>query len=195
MLKKAFIFSFVLSTVFIFLFFTNLFIITKKDLENFNRIEQKNFDIKSHSAYQERKNVRKDLYIVDKQSRKHYVISSDLSDFFLNRKEQKYELIETLEKITFLCFENVDKATNLQHIKYITANKGFYFFPSHNLKLKDVNLSFINTLKQKNIDFQNTYFTGKAKELNFSVQEKKPIIEVSSFEGSFDPKIGFRCEK
>jgi len=195
MLKKAFIFSCICISIFIFLFFINLFIITEKDLKNFQFNQQKGLDIKAQNTYQERKNVRKDLYVIDKETRKHYVISSDLSKIFINKKNQNYELIENLDKITFLCFENIDPITKLQHIKYITSLKGFYFFPSHCLELKDINLSFINANKQTNIDFNNAYFTGHAKELKFSIQNKKPIIEIFAFDGLFDPKKGYKCEK
>ncbi len=194
MLKKTFVISFICISIIIFLFLTNLFIITKKDLQDFNKCQQKGFDIKSHSAYQERKDVRKDLYIVDNETRKHYVISSNLSQIFLTRKNLNYELIENLDTITFLCFENINSSLKLQNIKHITAQKGYYFFPSHNFELKDVNLSFINT-NSKTIDLNNAYFTGHANELHFSIQKKKPVIEALTFEGLFDPKIGFKCEK
>jgi hypothetical protein len=195
MLKKAFLVSLFSLITLIILLFINFFIISKNDLEKFNQAQTKNYEIQSQSAHQKRQNVKKDLYIVDKTTRKHYVISSNSSEIFLNRKNQKYELIENLDKITFLCFENIDPNEKFQHIRYITANNGSYFFPSHNLELKDVNLSFINSLITKNIDFQNPYFAGQAKKLYFSIQNKKPIIEVFSFEGSFDPKKGFKCSK
>lgn len=188
MLKKAFIFSSIGLSILTFLFLANLLIITKKDLKDFNKCRQKEVDIKVNSAYQERKNVKKDLYIVDNQTRKHFVISSNLSEIYLNKKHQNYELIESLDKITLICFEKFDKLSNLQHIKYITAQKGYYFFPSHNLELKDVNLSFITTSDPKQINFNNTYFSGHASELNLFIRKKKPVIEASSFEGLFDPK-------
>lgn len=192
MLRKAFIVSFICISFFIFLFFTNLFIITKKDLKNFKKCKQKEVEVKSHSAYQERKKVKKDLYIVDNETRKHYIINSDQSEIFLNRKNQSYELIENLDKINFLCIENIDKKTNLNHIKYITANKGYYFFPSHNIELKDVNLSFVNTTNPQKIDLNNAYFKGHSNELNFTIHKKKPVIEAASFDGIFDPKKGFK---
>jgi len=198
MLKRAFLVSLICLTIFIFLFLTNLFIISKKDFANFHSIQQKSSALNSQTAYQERQNVKKDLYIVDNNTRNHYVIASDLSEIFINRKNLKYELIENLNKITFLCYEDVLGNQKFQHIKYITAEDGIYLFPSHKFELNDVNLSFVNTInksKVSEVDFKNAYFKGKAKKLNFTVHKKKPTIEAISFDGSFNPKKGLRCEK
>lgn len=194
MLKKTFIISFVFLSIIICLFFINLLIITNKDFEKFNKYQKKSFEIKANSAYQERKNVRKDLFLVDNQTRKHYIISSDVSEFFLNKKNKSYELIENLDKLTLLCFEKFDKQSNLQHIKYITAQKGYYFFPSHNLELKNVNLAFINANSLENLNLNNAYFSGHAKEMNLTIRKKKPIIEASAFNGLFNPKKGLKCQ-
>lgn len=190
MLKKAFIFSSIGLSIFAFLFLANLFIITKKDINHFNKCRQKDIDIKVNTAYQERKNVKKDFYVVDNQTRKHYIISSNLSEIFLNKKHQNFELIENLDTITLLCFEKFDKLSNLHHIKYITAQKGYYFFPSHNLELKDVNLSFLTTADPNDLNFNNAYFSGHANELNLFIKKKKPVIEAYSFDGLFNPKKG-----
>lgn len=195
MLKKAFIFSFIGIFICLVLFVLNLCIITKKDAQNFSKNEQKGNDIKSHSAYQKRKDVKKDLYIIDNDIRKHYIIKSQNSEIFLNKKNQNYEIIENLDNITLICFENIDNISKLKQVKYITAKNGLYYFPSHNLELNDVDVSFFNTSKINKLNLNKAYFSGHAKELNFSVEEKKPIIEISSFEGSFDPKKGIKCEK
>jgi hypothetical protein len=194
MLRKAFVISSICISIIIFLFLLNLFIITKKDLKNFNKSLQKGFDIKSQSAYQERKDVKKDLYIVENDIRKYYIISSDFSKIFLNRKNQTYELVENLDNITLFCFENI-YSTKLQNIKHMTAQKGYYYFPSQIFELKDVNINFINASNFQKLDFNNAYFTGHASELHFSIKKKKPVIEAITFDGSIDPKKGFKCEK
>ena len=198
MLKKTFIFSLLGLVIFITLFLLNFLFINKKDIVAYNNLEQKNLEYDATKAYQKRENVQKDLYIVDKNARKHYQISSKLSEIFLDRKNQKYQLIENLNSITLICFEDILDPQMMQQIKYITAKSGSYIFPSHKFNLFDVNLSFVNTLNfthtsmgQTSLDqtiFKNAYFQGKAKELSFSIHKKKPEIKAISFEGSFNPK-------
>ena len=203
MLKKTFIFSLLGLVIFTTLFLLNFLFINEKDIVAYNNLEQKNLEYDATKAYQKRENVQKDLYIVDKNARKHYQISSKLSEIFLDRKHQKYQLIENLNSITLICFEDISDPQMMQQIKYITAKSGSYIFPSHKFNLFDVNLSFINTLnfnhasvEQTSLDqaildqtiFKNAYFQGKAKELTFSVHKKKPEIKAISFEGSFSPK-------
>ena len=118
MLKRAFIISFICLSIIIFLFSINLCIITKKDLQNFKKSQEKSLEIKSNSAYQERKNIKKDLYITDKLTRKHYVISADLSQIFISKKNQRYELIENLDTLTLLCFEKFVKLRADLFVKY-----------------------------------------------------------------------------
>jgi len=200
MLRKTFIFSLLSLTMVITLFIINLLKINKDDIENFNNIDQKNLSFDSEKSYQKREDVQKDLYIIEKNTRKHYQIFSKISEIFLNRNNQKYEIIENLNSIKFLCLEDFLDNTSLnqiKHIKYITADYGSYLFPSHKFTLFDVNLSFINTLNFENfdsIDFEKAYFKGKATELDFSIKQKKPIIKALSFTGSFNPKKGLKCE-
>ncbi|MFA6118461.1 MAG: hypothetical protein WCT85_03755 [Parachlamydiales bacterium] len=190
MLKRAFIVSIIFLGISISLFLTNLFIITKKDLSEFESMTQKNGDFKSQTAHQIRKDVKKDLYIIDNSSRNHYIVSSNESEIFLNKKNQKYELIENLNNIKFLCYENVEDQNSGQ-IKDISAQSGIYYFPAHKLNLKNIDLSFYNiTNSIDSYVSRNPFFTGMAKELFFSVNKKKPVIEVKSFEGSFNPHKG-----
>ncbi|NGX34319.1 MAG: hypothetical protein K1060chlam1_00671 [Candidatus Anoxychlamydiales bacterium] len=200
MLKRTFVYSLLGLVIFISLFLLKFLYINEKDVVAYNNLEQKNLAFDSTTAYQKRENVQKDLYVIEKSTRKHYLISSKLSEIFLDRKNQKYQLIENLNFITFICFEDILDNQMMQQIKYITANSGSYTFPSHKLNLFDVNLSFINTLNfnQTSLDqasFSNAYFQGKAKELNFSINKKKPEIKAISFEGSFNPKKSVKCEK
>jgi len=196
MLKKTFVCSIFILGVFIFLFLTNMFFIKEKDLKEYTELTQRDNDFKT--AHQKRQSVKKDLYIIDKNARKHFIISSDHSEIFLRKKHQKYELIENLSKIKFLCLENILKQSNIQNIKCFQAQTGTYFFPTHKLQLNDINLAFINTALNpsflKNWNMQNAYFKGSAKELYFSISKKKPLIEAISFEGSFNPKKGLKCE-
>jgi len=202
MLKKTFIFSLFGLVIFISLFLLNFLFINEKDIIAYNNLEQKNLEYDATKAYQKRENVQKDLYIVDKNARKHYQISSKISEIFLDRKHQKYQLIENLNSITLICFEDILDPQIMQQIKYITAKSGSYMFPSHKFNLFDVNLSFINThnfsniyLNKKNLYHaidKNAYFQGKAKELSFSIHKKKPEIKAISFVGSFNPKKSVR---
>ncbi|KKK71977.1 hypothetical protein LCGC14_2908530, partial [marine sediment metagenome] len=146
MLKKTFVLSLLGLVIFITLFLLNFLYINEKDIVAYNNLAQKNLEFDSTKAYQKRENVQKDLYVIDKNTRKHYLISSKLSEIFLDRKNQKYELIENLNSITLICYEDILDTQMMQHIKYITAKSGSYIFPSHKFNLFDVNLSFINTL-------------------------------------------------
>jgi len=215
MLKRTFLYSLLGLVIFIVLFLLKFLYINEKDRAAYNNLKQKNLDFDSTTAYQKRENVQKDLYVIEKNTRKHYLISSKLSEIFLDRKNQKYQLIENLNFITFICFENILNSQTFQQIKYITANSGNYIFPAHKFNLFDVNLSFTNTsnqtsldqtcldqtgLSQNNLNFMQlyqdaAYFQGKAKELNFSIHKKKPEIKAISFEGSFNPKKGEKCER
>ena len=209
MLKRTFVYFLLGLVVFTSLFLLNFLYINEKDLVAYNNLEQKNLEFDSTTAYQKRENVQKDLYIIEKNTRKHYLISSKLSEIFLDRTNQKYQLIENLNFITFICFEDILDSQMIEQIKYITANRGSYTFPSHKFNLFDVNLSFINAvnfnqtslvqarLDQTSLDqtsFTNAYFQGKAKELNFCIHKKKPEIKAISFEGSFNPKKSVKCE-
>ncbi|NGX28621.1 MAG: hypothetical protein K940chlam1_00804 [Candidatus Anoxychlamydiales bacterium] len=191
MLRKTFVYSSIFLALFVGLFITNLLITTKKDLLEYQKIQNRSSGIDSKTVYQKRTNVKKDLYIVDNFTRKHYSIKSDLSTIFINRKNDRYILKENLDKITLICFEN-SMDNKLEHIKHITAQSGVYFFPTHKFELSDVNLSFVNTMKGLDIE---PYFKGKANKLLLSIHEKKPKIEALNFIGSFDPKKESKCEK
>ena len=194
MLRKTFVFSSIFLGLFICLFITNLLIITKKDLNEYQNIQNRSAQIDSKTVYQKRANVKKDLYIVDNFARKRYSIKSDLSTIFINRKNDRYILKENLDKITLICFEN-SLDNQFEHVKYITAQSGVYFFPTHKFELSDVDLSFVNTMKGLDIALNEPYFKGKANKLHFSIYEKKPKIEALNFIGSFDPKKESKCEK
>ncbi len=199
MLKKTFIYSLLGLVIFIIFFLFNFLYISEKDKIAYNNLEQKNLDFDLTKAYQKRENVQKDLYVIDKENRKHYQISSKLSEIFLNRENQKYQLIENLNSITFLCFEDSLSPQMIEHVKCITANTGNYIFPCHKFNLFDITLSFINTshFDKTNLEqsFSDAYFKGKAKELAFSIHKRKPKIKAISFEGSFNPKKSTKCEK
>lgn len=192
MLKKAFVISFTSLFIFICLFLTNLFILTTKDLQKFKDLTDKKTDIETQKAYQKRKNIRKDLFIHDKEDRNHYIITSHDSEIFLDKKNQKYELIENLKNLNFICIEkSLNK--NISNIKYMESLEGCYHFPTHKLDLKNVDISFFNNFnKDFEFDPKKAYFLGKAKEMYFSIYKKKPCIEAYFFEGSFNPKKGLK---
>jgi len=192
MLKKSFIISFSFLTILITAFFINIFSVSKKDPNFINNIKQRGSFEKSESASLQGIGVREDLYIADNEIRKHFVIFSESSSVFLNKNFQKYELTKNLEKITFSNEEILNK--NITHLRHITAENGIYLFP-YELILNNINISFTYLSDLHSLDFQNQYFSGKAKKLYFSADKKKPFMEVDNFEGNFSPTKGLKCRK
>ena len=192
MLRKSFIFSVIILSFLIALFFSKLFYISKNDLKMFDMAQQKNSFEKAQTTHLQSIGVKEDIFITDSDERKHFVIFSEYSSVFLIKNHQKYDLTKHLDKITFSNEEIVNK--NIKHIRFITAENGIYLFP-YKLTLNNINLSFAYQSTIPSKDFQTQYFSGKAKKLYFSADKKKPIMEVDNFDGNFTPVKGIKCKK
>jgi hypothetical protein len=182
MLKKSFLYFFISLLGFISIFLSKFLYIKKNDINEYKALAEKKLDFKPDIAYQKRKDVQKDLFVVDKTTRKHYVIASKDSDVFLDKKNLKYEIIEDLNEISFQAFEDLENL-NLKDVKYITAKTGKYLFPIHKLNLYDIDMHFIHSQNFNDMSLDNSYFQGKAKELNLTIHKKEPKIKAKQFEG------------
>ncbi|MBN2478716.1 MAG: hypothetical protein JXA94_00650 [Parachlamydiales bacterium] len=197
MLKKTFFYSLTFLVLLISLIIINLLIINKKDYEEFKKVTALNSsEIKSKNAYQERKNVKKDLYIVDSLERKHFIITSKSSEIYLDKMPKKYNVKEKLSDIEFHLLDS-DKL--LSAVKYLQAKDGVYYFPEHEMVLNDVNIFFFQNVSKKidsqNLDVNDAFFKGKSSKITFSIFDKKPKMISEDFKGKFSPPKSVICEK
>jgi hypothetical protein len=178
-------------------FTSTLFYINEKDIENYHQIMDRKTkstscqNLKRQPLYQERQGVQKDIFLSQNKTRNHFKIQSEESCVTFTEKNEKIELIENLKNIKCLIQDKIIDENNsfTQQLRYFTAKKGTYVYPSHKFVSDAINLSFFDipgkSLPETINDF-NPYLKGFAKEVYFSLTDKTPQLTAYHFRASFD---------
>jgi hypothetical protein len=197
MLKKNSWLMAISSVLLSVLFFRMFFFIEPKDFEKYETIVTKNPNASEHSikreAHQVRRGVQKDIFFSDKENRLHFRIKSSLSSLSINRQKGRQQLVEHLHDIECFVQDKIDLTSQVQQIRYFTAQEGEYLFPSHQFSANNITLSFFQLpgqfLPDKMLQ-HDAYLSGFAKKLFFSLEEKSPKFTVDHFKAKFSLEKG-----
>jgi hypothetical protein len=196
MLRKTFYIAFISTVCSVLIITSNLFIISKKDYEDFKNLNVLNKPNNDSDITQNREDVQKDLYIIDDNFRKHFQISSKSSVLYLKQNKNNIDFYENLSDIS--CYfqdKFIEKNKfSYQHLKQFTSKNGIYKYPSHSFIANDVNLNFYYLKKDldfNKLDNNNAYLQGKAKNIELKLIDKKPILNACEIDALFFPKRGF----
>lgn len=182
-----------------FYYASSLFFISDIDIKEYHNFLNRKTKATSCRALkrkpieQQRENVQKDIFLTQDGTRLHFRIFSEKSILTFTEKKDNIEIIENLEKIKCLIqdryFFNPQKKIFQQQLRYFTAEKGSYIYPSHKFVTDSINLNFFeipgDSLPDDMISFE-PYLKGFAKEVSFSLTEKSPRLTAKHFQASFD---------
>ena len=206
-MKKAFFYLLILFSFLAFSFFTyKVFLIGEKDIEEYHAILNRKSDLtsckslKREPLYQTRQNVQKDIYLTQSNNQRlHFRIFSKSSTICLIEKKYGIELLEDLKNLDCLvqdkiCFNSQNNKYN-QQLRYFTAKKGSYIYPSHKFTTDTINLEFFDIPGKdlpENIDLYRSYLKGFAKGVSFTLTDKSPELTAEHFRASFDLETELR---
>ena len=192
MLKRTFCISIITSFFLLICLITNFFIIKKSDYKEYAKLIDKkvkltqNASIKKQKASQFRKNVQKDLYLVDDNNRRHFRLFCNETEIFLIPNKNSLMLQEKLTNLK--CWIQDKILEQSYEVKYFEAKTGKYTFPSHSFFANNVDILFFHqniNKKFSEIDEKEAYMSGFAKDINFTLSEKKPIFNANDFQATF----------
>lgn len=162
--------------------------------------------LESHPATQNRKEVQKDFWIAQNHERQHFRIKSQQSELIIHERNRKLEAVEKLHHLECWLqeFENSSptilqktaqepESTKQQQVRYLTAEDGIYFYPSHHFIAQTVHLQFFRLpghVLPETIDPSIAFFIGTATEASFSACGKSPTFTAEHLHASFDPARG-----
>lgn len=181
------------------------FSVTEEDIKLYHELMDRKATLTSCEAlkrkpfFQNRENVQKDIFLVQNDSRLHYRIFSEKSSVKLTEKKDNIEFVENMENIKCLAqdkimFDEKEKKYS-QQLRYFTAKKGTYSYPSHKFITDSINLSFFETpgdTLPENIETLAPNLKGYAKEVSFFLTDKTPNLNASHFRATFDPEKELR---
>lgn len=195
--------SFYTITSLIFLsliFFTyKIFNVKHKDLVEYHNILHRKTKLSSCEKLkrkplkQFREEVQKDIYQggIKDQDRLHFRIFAKNSSLYIRESQKNLELIDDMEDIKCLAQDRIyqkDKDFH-QQIRYFTAKKGKYRYPSNIFLTDSINITMFNLpgkVIPDNIDSYTPYLTGFAKEVSFSIKNGFSSINANHLRASFE---------
>jgi hypothetical protein len=144
------------------------------------------------SASQKRQGVRKDIwYAQTDQTRLHYRIESESSTLTLVPNHQKVDLIENLQKIQCWMQDKLytDPAHQgqMQQMRFFEANEGSYQYATQQFLAQTVALSLYRLPGHelpRTIDQKNSFLSGIARDVSFSISGKTPQFQAQHFKAS-----------
>jgi len=142
---------------------------------------------------QERKQVRKDIWFSqDDSARLHYQIASEGSLLTLTPVKNKFEVIESLDRIK--CWmqdkliNDVMEDTLSQQARYIEAENGIYRHTSQEFTANGVTLSLFqlpgHQLPEEPINKDSAILRGIAHDVSFYFSGKTPQFQARQFEAT-----------
>ncbi len=144
-----------------------------KDADHYRKLCKKKHTLRSRQALERepavqfRENVLKDIWVSKEGERLHFLLSSNRSELILTQKKDKVEAIEKLKGIHAWIQDEVGENDSIQPARWISADEGIYFFPSHRIAVQSVQLDIP----------KGRLFAGKASAENFDLRSslKKPV--------------------
>jgi hypothetical protein len=118
----------------------------EEDLIEYKRLIRESVDFRSKTAIEKepicqlRTNVQKDIWSYNNDQRLHYRLMSEKSDLIIIQKKGKVEAIEKLKNIECCLQEELNESS--EEVRYIFAQNGTYYFPSHTFVAEEADLYF-----------------------------------------------------
>jgi hypothetical protein len=167
----------------------------KTDLADYEKLIQESVELRSKSAlerqpaHQLRTQVQKDIWTLNNRQRLHYRLKSQRSDLTIGQKKGKIDAVEKLQKIDCCMQEEFDG--DGQQIRYLFADDGTYFFPSHKFIAEEVDLYFFSLQGHelpRSWPSESPFLRGTANEVIFSASEGFPAFTATHLNAEFDEK-------
>lgn len=139
-------------------------------------------------AHQQRKGIRKEIWITSEDgNRLHDIIESNTSTLTLVPRKHKVDIVEHLGKTHVWMQDKLYTGENgspMQQMRQFSADIGTYHFRTHAFTSNRSTLSFFrlpgHALTQ-NLDDEDAYLKGNAKDLSFSLDGKQMRFEADTF--------------
>ncbi len=188
---------FLASFAFVCLYFIRL---RPSDLPELKKLCRESAELRSkralerHPAKQYRTDVQKDIWTVNGKERKHVRLKSERSDLVIRQRKDKFEATEHLQQLQCWVQEEVDPKEARQQIRYVTADRGTYFFPSHRFLTEEVNLSFYRlsgTELPDTIPTETPFLRGTAREISFNAAGKSTTFTAYDLRAALIPEEEF----
>ena len=173
----AFCFVFFLYILKIFLFLRHSDYNNYKSLLEQNQERETNKIFSSKTPYQQRTDVKKDIWIADDGKRTQIHILGKESEIFAEQNLKKIKLVEKIEGLSGWVKEEG------KNIRYFTAKNGNFSIPSQQFIANDVNIALIE--KNDPCDFSKIIMSGKASKLFFKLKKTNPRIFAHDFKAKF----------
>ncbi len=184
-MKKFTCYFFIFLSFFLLTYATfRIFVIKEKDIKKYSSILKRSSHLtacealKREPLLQKRKNVQKDIFLSQNNTRLHYRIFSDSSTICFTEKKEGVQFIETLKNLKCLAqdkiYLNTQKNCPYQQIRYFTAKEGNYIYPSHKFISDSIHLSFFDipgSTLPKDISSFEPYLKGFANEVSFHLTD------------------------
>ena len=174
-----------------------------EDFATYRDLMQASLELRAHKAiekapvHQLRKGVQKDIWTPHIDGRHHFCLKSDQSYLTLMQKKGKIEAVEELEQINGIVQEAEDSTKTTHQLRRFQAEKGTYYFPSHNFSAQIVRLASsqtdgdwlhaekmtFNLLKKEMLCFSPQGYLSD-KNLSFSARSARTL-----FTERFDPLL------
>lgn len=145
--------------------------------------------LEKESAKQFREKVQKDIYVLKDGKRLHFVIQCDRSHLTIQQKKEKIEAVENLEMISCKVQEEINFKTLSQQVRFLKADQGTYFFPSHQFIADSVDLLFYQlpgTDLPLTILHEKPYISAVAKKVTFEAMSKDPTFTAYHLQAKLD---------
>jgi hypothetical protein len=195
MIKKRFIFLSLIIFFSLTLSVTLLFFPRQKHFEAYQQTIEQRLKISEKvkpKAHHTRENVQKEIYLCHNFDRTHTRIYCDKSELFLLPEKGKFHLLEQLYHIQCWIQDSVSEEgkSPTQQVRYMTAEKGTYLFPSHRFFANEITLQFFslegNDLPSYIPPALNPFLKGFAKEVSFSFSDKTPSFQAKHLTTTFE---------
>ncbi|NGX27339.1 MAG: hypothetical protein K940chlam6_01273 [Chlamydiae bacterium] len=196
MFKRKISFSLALLLPILGLWAYQMTVLRSNDFERYEKMIE-NREIASSNSYsptnQERKQVRKDIWFSqDDCARLHYQIASESSLLTLTPVKNKFEVVETLDKIKCWMQDKLIKdgmdETLTQQARLIEAESGVYHHTSQEFIANDVTLSLFrlpgHQLPKDPINQDEAILRGIAHDISFYFSGKTPQFQARQFEAT-----------
>ncbi len=180
MIAKAKILFFIICLISTCLLLFFIFLKYPSDEKNYSLDLGKNTS--KQTPYQERKGVKKDIWLENSKN-EHIHIESDYSEIFLVHNLGKVNIIENLTD--FFCLID-EKNTNKSY--FVTSNQGNYTLPYNQLLANDVDLYFFSKTPTLPINLYDASLHGFAKQFILQIGQKQHSFVAEKFNCNFMEK-------
>ncbi|HRW58016.1 MAG TPA: hypothetical protein P5048_00165 [Chlamydiales bacterium] len=184
MAKKTLIVFYIISLLLCFSIVQLFWGVNTQTIHDYNTLvynkEKSEKSPKQQTINQYRQNVQKDIYAANEHSRLHHTLKSKNSFLSIAQKNEKIDLQENLSD--FFCI--IQESSDIHQVKFITAEKGTYSFPSQKFYCENIFLEFYKVPEKELLpQFQSfsPFLKGSAKDLSFKLSKKVPEFEASNF--------------